>query len=66
MISMGEFVPALSVVYGIGVVVGVVVTDARPAVRVGLALAWPLGLLAFAVTVVMLLAAAPIAFVGRR
>ena len=66
MIPASELVPALTVVYGIGVVLGLIVTDAKPAARVGLALAWPLGPLAFVVTVAMLLAATPIAFLGKR
>jgi len=37
-------------------------TDARPAARVGLALVWPIGPLAFVVTVTLLLAALPVAF----
>ena len=45
-----------------GVVVGLVATDARPATRVGLALLWPLGPLAFVVTIAMLLVVAAIAF----
>jgi hypothetical protein len=36
--------------------------DARPAARVGLALLWPLGPLAFVVTVTILLAASLIAY----
>jgi hypothetical protein len=38
------------------------VIDARPAARVGLALLWPLGPLAFALTIAILLLASLIAF----
>jgi len=54
-------VPALLLYIG-GVVVGLFSTDAPPAARVGLALAWPLAPLAFAVTIALLLVAAAIAF----
>jgi len=37
-------------------------TDARPVARVGLALLWPIGPLAFVVTVTMLVIALPVAF----
>ena len=37
------------------------VIDARPAARVGLALLWPIGPLAFAFTIAILLVASPIA-----
>jgi hypothetical protein len=66
MIPMSELFPALTTIYGIGVVVGLIMGDARPAARVGLALAWPLGPIAFVVTVAMLLAATPVAFIGKR
>jgi hypothetical protein len=66
MILMSDLVSALTTVYGAGVLVGLVMGDARPAARVGLALAWPVGPIAFIVTVAMLLAATPIAFLGRR
>jgi hypothetical protein len=44
-------------VYAAGVVVGVTRTDARPAGRVALALLWPVGPLAFLVTIAILLLA---------
>lgn len=44
-----------------GVVWGFLMTDARPAARVGLALLWPIGPLAFIGTVTLLLAASLIA-----
>lgn len=49
-------------VYALGVLVGLVGTDARPLARVALALAWPLGPLAFAITVATLVAVAAVAF----
>lgn len=49
------------VAYVVGVVWGVLMTDARPAARVGLALLWPLGPLAFIGTVTLLLAASLVA-----
>ena len=50
------------VVYVAGVVWGLVAIDARPAARIGLALVWPLGPLAFVVTIAILLAASLVAF----
>jgi hypothetical protein len=49
-------------VYLAGLVVGLVATDGRPGARLVLALLWPLGPLAFVVTVAGLLAASTIAF----
>jgi hypothetical protein len=49
-------------IYGIGVAIGLLLTDARPLGRVGLALLWPLGPLAFVLTLSLLLAASLIAF----
>ena len=49
-------------VYGAGVVWGLMVIDARPAARIALALAWPLGPIAFAVTITLLLGASLVAF----
>ena len=49
-------------IYVAGVVWGLIVIDARPAARIALALAWPLGPIAFAVTVTVLLGASLIAF----
>ena len=49
-------------VYGVGVLIGLAATDARPAARVGLALLWPMGPVAFVVTLAVLAAAALIAF----
>lgn len=50
------------IVYVAGVVWGVVMVDARAPVRIGLALAWPIGPLAFVLTLTVLLVAAAIAF----
>ena len=52
----------MTTVYLVGVVVGVVAVDGGPATRVGLALLWPLGPLAFIATVAGLLVVAGIAF----
>ena len=60
--EMAALGPAALLVYVAGVLAGIVAGGGRPAVRVGLALAWPLGPLAFVTTVAMLLAAAAIAF----
>ena len=48
--------------YVAGVAWGLIMIDARPAARIGLALAWPLGPFAFVMTITTLLAAALIAF----
>ena len=52
----------IAFVYVAGVAWGLFVIDGRAGVRIGLALLWPLGPLAFVVTVGMLLAASVIAF----
>jgi hypothetical protein len=52
----------LALIYAAGVLIGVAATDARPAVRLGLALLWPVGPAAFAATVAVLAAASLIAF----
>lgn len=49
-------------VYGLGVAVGLALTDAPPATRLGLALLWPVGPAAFLVTLGLLAAASLIAF----
>jgi hypothetical protein len=53
-------------IYLLGVVVGVWRTDAPLPTRLLLALLWPIGPLTFVVVVAILLAAAPIAFLGPR
>jgi hypothetical protein len=50
------------VVYLLGVVVALITIDARGLARVGLALLWPVGPIAFVVTISILLAASLIAF----
>ena len=52
----------VGIVYVVGVIVGLVCGDAHPPARIALAVMWPLGLLAFAITVCMLVAASLIAF----
>ena len=52
----------IAIVYVVGVMIGLLVTDGGLAARIGLALAWPLGPLAFFVTVAGLLVVAAIAF----
>ena len=59
---MPELTTVALSIYVIGVVVGLVRIDAAPAGRVGLALLWPIGPLAFLVTVAGLLVVAAIAF----
>ena len=48
--------------YGCGVLVGLARIDAKPGVRLGLAVLWPLGPLAFAATLGVLLMASVVAF----
>jgi hypothetical protein len=55
-------VNVVQAVYLAGVLAALAGIDARPASRVGLALLWPLGPAAFAVTLAVLLAASVIAF----
>jgi hypothetical protein len=52
----------VALIYGVGVVIGLAATDARPAARLGLALLWPIGPAAFVVTLAVLAAASLIAF----
>jgi hypothetical protein len=49
-------------IYAIGVAAGLVLTDASPLARVAIALLWPLGAAAFAVTIATLLVAAMLVF----
>jgi hypothetical protein len=53
-------------IYLVGVAVGLWRTDARWHTRLLLAVLWPIGPVAFVVTVAILLAATPIAFLGPR
>ena len=50
------------VIYVAGVAWGLLVIDARPLTKIALAMLWPLGPIAFAVTITLLLAASLIAF----
>ena len=49
-------------IYAAGVAAGLVLTDARPAGRIALAVAWPIGPLAFVVTITVLLLSALVIF----
>ena len=50
------------VVYAVGVAIGLLMVDGSRAVRLGLALMWPVGPIAFIVTLAILIGAAAIAF----
>ena len=52
--------------YLVGVAIGLWRTDAPLPTRLLLALLWPIGPLAFVVVVAILVAAAPLAFIGPR
>jgi len=52
----------IEIVYLVGVLVGLLAIDGGLAARIGLALAWPLGPIAFLATVAGLLVVAAIAF----
>jgi hypothetical protein len=49
-------------IYGVGVLVGLAATDAKPAARVVFSLLWPIGPAAFVITLAVLAAASLIAF----
>ncbi len=53
-------------IYLAGVAIGLWRTDARLPTRLLLALLWPIGPLAFVLVVAILLAAAPLAFLGPK
>jgi len=57
---------ALAIVYLAGALIALWRTDAGPFERLLLAALWPIGPLAFIVTVAILLAASPLAFLPRR
>jgi hypothetical protein len=59
-------VNAVLAIYLAGVAVGLWRTDGPWPSRVMLAALWPIGPVAFVVTVAILLAAAPIAFIGPK
>lgn len=48
--------------YVAGVAWGLIMIDARPAARLGLALLWPIGPLAFVLTIAILLVASLVAY----
>ena len=52
--------------YVVGVLIGLWRTDGSSATKLTLALLWPLGPVAFLITIAGLILAAPIAFVGPR
>ena len=54
----------IAAIYAVGVLVGLARTDGRLPARVGLSLLWPIGPLAFAVTVGGLLVVAAVALPG--
>lgn len=56
----------LLAIYVVGVIIGLVLTDGSMTTRLGLAVLWPIGPTAFVLTIAILLAAAPIAFLGPR
>ena len=49
-------------IYAVGVVIGLITTDARPLARICLALLWPVGVIAFLVTVGGLLVVSTVLF----
>jgi hypothetical protein len=53
---------AIGIVYAVGVVWCLLLSDAKPATRIVLAVLWPIGPLAFVVTLTILIAAAVIAY----
>jgi hypothetical protein len=58
-------VRAILTVYVVGVAIGLWRSDAKPLGRLALSVLWPIGPLAFAVTVLVLIAASPFAFIRR-
>ena len=65
-LNYSELVRVLLTAYVIGALVGLWRTDGPPATKLTLALLWPLGPLAFLVTISGLIIAAAIAFIGPR
>ena len=49
-------------IYAVGALIGLVTTDARPLARICLALLWPVGVLAFVVTIGGLVAVSTVLF----
>ena len=60
--DVADAAPVLALLYVVGVVVGLLATDGGAPARIGLAVLWPLGPLAFVVTLSILLAASLVAF----
>jgi len=58
-------VRAILTLYFVGVLIGFWRTDAKLLGRLALAVLWPIGPLAFVITVAVLLAASPFAFIKR-
>jgi predicted branched-subunit amino acid permease len=58
-------VRAILTFYFVGVLIGFWRTDAKLLSRLALAVLWPIGPLAFVVTVAVLIAASPFAFIKR-
>jgi hypothetical protein len=59
-------VTLFTAIYVAGVLWVVAASAAPPVPRIGLALLWTIGPLAFVVTVVFLVVIAPVALIGRR
>jgi len=57
-----DWMTAAALVYAAGVLIGLATIDARPVPRLALAVLWPLGPLAFVVTIAILIIAALVAF----
>lgn len=60
--SASDLAAAITILYVAGVVWGLLKSDARPVERVVLSILWPLGPLAFVVTVAVLIGASVIAY----
>jgi len=61
---MPDLSTILLVIYGVGALIALIRTDGSPATRLGLAVAWPLGPLAFVVTLAGLVLAAVVPLSG--
>jgi hypothetical protein len=61
---MPDLSTTLLVIYGVGVLIALIRTDAGPGTRLALAAVWPLGPLAFVVTLAGLLLAALVPLSG--
>jgi hypothetical protein len=57
-----DFLTVTAILYGLGIVLTLLWTDAPPLARIGLALVWPVGPLAGLVTILVLVATAAVAF----